>query len=372
MYGAPTVRCRERSGYPCDVIVHLDSPHCGDPAHFTGANGGVPVRRQRARVVPLIVDEDYDLVEYTADLDPVSFDPRRVQLSRGAIAAWGRHPVELREKLKEALLRGGYWRTASGGHLLEIGRHQILLSEDGRCCDTYTFLPQPTEPAYGGPIDTLVPPAWDQDDVGLAPHVIRQFAGRHRVSEDDAAEELFDLLDHAVERGKHIRDNRGYHRLSADGFTLIISPDDSTITSYHTLHAERTPSEVRNKVPSRFGRRKMRTPEEWAAWHEERDRAVSEVPAELWVPTAAISDHFDPSRTRITTAVADPARPDRREVLDSVREALRQAAAAGQWNSAEDGHHFLDHEGRRWTISADGRGVLGCEPAWPQSDTVPT
>jgi hypothetical protein len=41
--------------------------------------------------------------------------------------------------------------------------------------------------------------------VALSPHAIRQFAGRHRVDEDTAAAELFDLPDDADAPGKHRR-----------------------------------------------------------------------------------------------------------------------------------------------------------------------
>jgi hypothetical protein len=31
----------------------------------------------------------------------------------------------LQKKIREALLRGGYWRTAVGGHLLEAGSQHL-------------------------------------------------------------------------------------------------------------------------------------------------------------------------------------------------------------------------------------------------------
>lgn len=315
-YSAPKVRCADRSGYPCDRIVALDSPHCGNRAHFPGANGGVRISRRTPGAVPLTVDEDYDLIDDAPDLDPVTFDTRKVHVTDHAQQAWGQHPKVLQAKIRQALLRGGYWRTVTGGHLLELGRHQMLLSADGRRCESYVYLPERPPVESGEPVGELVEPAWDREAVELSPEAVRQFAGRHRVTEDDAADELFALLDDAAARGKRYAEN-GYHHFWVDGFTLVLTPDGRTVVGYRTVHAERTPSEVRNKVKSRFQRRASEdmTAEERAALHAERDNRVADVPADRWVPTAHISDHFDPQRARITGGVIAHDRADRSQGL---------------------------------------------------------
>lgn len=363
---SPKVRCSERSGYPCTKIVGLDSPHCGNPVHFPGANGGVPVPRtgRRQRIVPLTVSEDYDLIDETPDLDPVTFDARRVHISGPTLEAWGRHPKALQGKIRKALLRGGYWRTATGGHLLETGSDQMLLSSDGRRCDAYTRLPPRPTADSGDPAEALVEPAWDCEAVELSPYAVRTFTGRHRVDEDQAEEELFDLLDDAAIRGRQRRADNGDHLLIVDGFTLVLSPDGATVVDYRTVHAERTPSQVRAKVPSRFhGGSKKPSPE----WLARRDQWLNDIPPERRLTLEQACGFFDPDRAWITGAVLTRDRPDRDAAPDAVHDALRQAVAHGQWAAGPDGRHILEHDCRRWTVSADGRGVLGCDPPWPQS-----
>lgn len=201
----------------------------------------------------------------------------------------------------------------------------------------------------------------------LSPHAVRQFVGRHRVDEDHAVDELFDLLDDAAIRGKQYRGANGNHYLAVDGFTLVLCPDGATIVNYRTVHVERTPSEVRNKVRSRFGHSRQRSslnPEEWLTLMAERDRAVSEVAPDSWIPTPQILGIFDPERARITGSIAAHGRSDRAAIIDAVRENLHRAADDGHWTTGEHGRHILQHGERRWLISPDGKGVLGCDPPW--------
>jgi hypothetical protein len=317
----------------------------------------------------LTVNEDYDLIDDTPDLDPVTFNARGVSISAVALEAWGRHPVALQARIRDALLYGGYWRTVTGGHLLEIGRHKVVLSSDGKRCDSYCRLPDLPAFINTNPIDALTEPEWDREAVTISPHAVRQFAGRHRVDEDEATDEIFHLLDDAAARGKRYRRETLIHTLSVDGFTLVLSPDGTTILSYRTVHAERTPSEVRNKVPSRFKHKHKhkpeRSPEEVTALLAERDRTVSEVPPDRWLSTTQVADFFDPDRTRITASVVKHGHPNRYSILDDIREELRGAVANGRWEVADNGCHVLQHLQRRWTISPDGRGVLSCTPPWP-------
>jgi hypothetical protein len=365
MAPAPKVRCQERSGYSCTKIVSLDSPHCGDPSHFPGANGGVSVPRaaSRPRAVPLTVSEDYDVIGDTPDLDPVTFNARRVHVSQPALEAWGGHPKALQAKIRRALLRGGYWRTVTGGHLLEFGPHQMVLSSDGRRCESYSRLLPGSRVSSGEPIEALVEPAWDRESVELSARAVRQFTGRHRVDEDQAEDELFDLLDDAADRGKQERAPNGNHRLKVDGFTLTLTPDGATVVSYRTLHAERTPSQVRNKAPSRFQQARRSRTLDWLARHDQR---LLQLPPECWIPLAQVPGVFDPGHAWIIGMVVAHDQAEANAVRDAVREALQQAVVNGRWESGQDGRHILECDGRRWTISPDGRGVLGCDPPWPQ------
>lgn len=359
-YLAPKVRCRDRSGYPCDEVVALNSPHCGNRAHFPGANGGAPITSRHSQAIPLSVNEDYDLVDDTPDLDPVTFDSRKVHITQQALESWGRHPAALQAKIRDALIRGGYWRSADGTHQLELGRHQMVLSEDGRRCESYARLPEPPAPTWGEPID-LDQPAWNADSVSIDPAAIRAFTGRHRVDEDTARRELAILIRDAAASGTRHRTNDGSHRLSHRGFTIVVSPDGTVVTGYQTSHLERTPSQVRDKVPSRFGHGRQRVVEAFAS-PSARDQAVGNPPRMTSIEIATV---FDPDRVWITSAVVDHSLPDRDLVVDGIRDALRRAARGGQWVAGAAGRHNLHHRGRRWIISSDGTCVLSCRPPWP-------
>ncbi len=262
MHSSPKIRCGQRSGYDCDVLVSLDSRHCGDPDHVPGAEGGAARERARSERPRLTVDEEYDLFDESIDgddLDPVTFDVSRVHLTKGALAAWPRKPWALKEEIRRALLRGGYWRTDDGGHLLEHRRHQMELSPDARRCIAYRPLAPVAMPESGDAVDELdADHGWDPEDVELTEGVLRTFGGRHRVDEDAAAEELFDLLDDALVRGRRSRRADGSHRLEVDGFFLFLTPDGLNVYDYESKHAERTPAQVRNGVPSRFGKGRQR------------------------------------------------------------------------------------------------------------------
>ena len=71
----------------------------------------------------------------------------------------------------------------------------------------------------GEPIPALVEPSWDREAVGLSPRAVRQFAGRHRIDEDQAEEELFDVPDDAAVRGRQERTSNGNHRPTVDGWS---------------------------------------------------------------------------------------------------------------------------------------------------------
>ncbi len=263
--------------------------------------------------------------------------------------------------MREALIVGCYWRSADGTHLLEVGRHQMALSSDGLRCERYAQLTESPARTWGEPID-LVEPGWNRHAVVFDPAVVRAFVGRHRVDEETARQELSSLLGDAADSGARRGAADGSHRLSHRGFTVVLSPDGAVITGYETTHFERTPSQVRDKKPSRFGQggaQPVATPS------ARRDQEVSSPPRNRRVTLAQIAKVFDPDGAWITAAVVDHDLPDRDVVVDGVREALRRAARVGRWVAGTAGRFNLHHRGRRWIISADGKGVLSCKPPWP-------
>jgi hypothetical protein len=162
-------------------------------------------------------------------------------------------------------------------------------------------------------------------------------------------DELFGLLDDAAARGTQQRGRNGNHWLRVDGFTLVLTPDGATVVSYSTVHAERTPSQVRSKAPSRFGGggRRGGGSKPSPGWLARRDQRLQEVPPERWLAPAQVPGYFDPDRVWITGAVVPHDHPDPVAARQAVREALRQAAAGGRWTAGQDGRHVLGGDGHR-------------------------
>jgi hypothetical protein len=194
---------------------------------------------------------------------------------------------------------------------------------------------------------------------------VRAFVGRHRVDDETARRELSRLLADAADSGTHRKAADGSHQLSDRGFTVTLSPDGAVMTGYETSHFERTPSQVREKAPSRFGYARQRRAEPGASPTALRDEALINPPRNRRVTLEQIAKVFDPDTAWITAAIVDHDLPDRDVVVDGVRGALRRAARAGRWVAGTAGRFNLHHQGRRWIISADGKGVLSCKPPWP-------
>ena len=194
---------------------------------------------------------------------------------------------------------------------------------------------------------------------------MRAFVGRHRVDADTARRGLSWLLCDATDNGARRKGPDGSHRLSYQGFTVIVSPDGAVVTGYETNHFERTPSQVRDKIPSRFGHARQRGAESAATPSALQDLAVSNPAPNTRVTIGQIAQVFDPNSAWITAAVIDHDLPDREVAVDGVRDALRRAVRVGRWVAGTAGRFNL-HDGiRRWIISADGSGVLSCKPSWP-------
>jgi hypothetical protein len=248
----------------------------------------------------------------------------------------------------------------------------MVLSSDGLRCERYAHLPEPPKRTWGEPID-LVEPVWSLQAVAIDPAVVRWFVGRHRVDEETARRELSGLLRYAAEDGTRRKAADGSHLLSHQGFTVVLSPDGAVITGYETVHFERTPSQVRDRMPSRFGRARQRDGEPVASPSARRDQALLNPPKNTRVSIEEIPKVFDSKYAWVTSAVVDHDLPNRDVMVDGLRVALRSAARGGRWVAGTAGRFNLHHRGRRWIISADGQGVLSCKPPWPlgaQSNTA--
>ena len=253
-HGVPMIECSLRSGYECNKPVALDERHCGDPEHRVGANGGHGSDRQDDRRRPrLAVNEEFDIIEETPDLDPVTFHAANCHVRREALLQVGRGPFWVQDTVQQALIFGLYWRGPLGEHLVQIDAHQFSISADGRTITRYErdTTPPPPDPQLAEPLDAL-PSGWAPAKLEITSYAVTYFARRHRVSEETARQELLDFVADAHARGKVDKHN-GRHRLRLGAYSALVSPDGRTLVGYKTFKARRTPSEVRSKTLSRFG-----------------------------------------------------------------------------------------------------------------------
>ena len=253
-HGTPMVECSLRSGFECQRPVALDERHCGDPEHSVGANGGQRPEPQDGRRRPrLTVDEDFDIIVETPDLDPLTFHAANCHIRQEVLVQAGRGSFWVQDEVQQALIHGLYWRGPRGEHFVQGGENRFSISSDGQTITQYErdTTPSLPDPQLAEPLDAL-PPDWAPSSLEITPHTVTYFARRHRVPEQTARQELLDLAADARARGK-VDKQDGRHRLQWDAFCVWVSIDGRTLVRYRTWEAERTPSQVRNKVPSRFG-----------------------------------------------------------------------------------------------------------------------
>lgn len=201
--------------------------------------------------------------------------------------------------------------------------------------------------------DDLRADTFDPSRLVVGVRAQRAFTSHHGTDASTAIDELRFLAAEALRHGTYGRTDGGFHSLWFNGFGVVISPDGSMITGYRTLHYERTPRQVAEGVPSRFGKRLGRG---------DAPRRVPGPPLPLDELVAA----FDPATTEIArTALRLFAK---REGIDEddpaleprLRRELADAAATGTWRAGDRGPDAFVLEGptRCWIVAADSGLVI--------------
>lgn len=201
--------------------------------------------------------------------------------------------------------------------------------------------------------DDLDPATFDASRLAVGVRAQQAFTSHHGTDAATAIDELRFLAGEALRSGTYERTDRGFHSLAFKGFDVVISPDGTTITTYRTLHYERTPRQVVERVPSRFGKRLGRGG---------APKRVAGPPLPLDELVAA----FDPLTTEIAhTALRLYARRESIDendpaLEDRLRTDLRDAAATGTWRASDrgPGAFVLEDPTRCWVIAADNGLVI--------------
>lgn len=149
----PSFLCSDVTSADCDVVFRADAPHCGNPDHHLEPIRGTPNSiprpvRQKAR---LVVNEDYDLVEddeTERDLDPDTFDPEDVWVSRDVQSVFTWHhntsPEDAIENVRLVIrlavhdVSGNYYLHRNGLHEFRWRGSYVAVTPNLACAVRYT------------------------------------------------------------------------------------------------------------------------------------------------------------------------------------------------------------------------------------------
>ena len=193
----------------------------------------------------------------TGGLDVREFSYTDVHLTPAARERFTGSTLAQRILLGCAVRHGTYRPGRDEAHLVAYGAHRFILSADAAVAISYqeADTARPRRGA-GAPVatHTLDEVGFDAATVAIRDRVIEAFSNKHGTDDQEAEEEIRAFLDDTLARHKHRVARNGCHVFAADGYTVWVAPDGAEVTKYETLHIERTPGDVRNGVPSRFGR----------------------------------------------------------------------------------------------------------------------
>lgn len=194
-------------------------------------------------------------------LDPHDFNYAEVGITNTARKAFEGDDLEMLILLGCAVRHGGYRPGREGAHKVFYKEHNFILSSGADVVVSYAKY----EKARKNQRDTvevevktidLNETGFDPETIELGRGMIYSFINKHGVDEDEAEEEIRSFLAWANEENKHRVLKNGCHLFDHQGFKVWVSPDGKLATKYETLHIERTPLDVKEGVPSRFGKKR--------------------------------------------------------------------------------------------------------------------
>ncbi len=228
-------------------------------------------------------------------------------------------------------------------------RPTITVDED------FDLLGEDVGPDFGTPeavaLPDLDPDEFDPSSLKVATRCQREFTEHHQVTPEVAIEEIHQFAVYALRQGGYKRLDNGAHYLSRDGFRIWLSPDARMVTGYRTLHFERTPSQVRGRVRSRFKKIKKGSGRHGPPGPTLRldEMAANVDPARIAISASAMNSFAKSHGTR----AKDPL------VEGWLRQELAQALRTGTWAPAKSSEaYLLRRDDRGWVFTPDGRLLL--------------
>lgn len=212
-----------------------------------------PERSGRANMYePDLEEHDED----GADIDPYEFSYAHCAVTKRAREEYGGDDIELLILLGCAVRHGGYRPGKGGAHRFSYRDHLFVLSPDGSAVIGYMQREQRVKERRES-VDgvELEETEFGPESVHIRDSVIDTFVNKHGVEDEEAEEEIREFLAWALEAKKHRLLKNGCHLFDHQGYKVWVSPDGREATKYDTLHIERTPRDVRDGVPSRFGKK---------------------------------------------------------------------------------------------------------------------
>lgn len=283
-------RAETRLAFAADLAEALDRGECEDLATFIEQDGAVvprgahsweevqtviaakragrptvPGRTKKRREAPRrftranMYEPDMERAEDVGgdeDVDPYEFSYAECAVTNRAREDFRGEDLDMLILLGCAVRHGGYRPGKGGAHRVSYREHTFVLSPDGLAVIGY-MRREGRERKHGEEVQgvDLGSTGFSPDTVRIKDSVIDAFVNKHGVDDEEAEEELREFLSWALESKKHRLLKNGCHLFDHQGYKVWVSPDGEEATKYETLHIERTPRDVREGVPSRFGKR---------------------------------------------------------------------------------------------------------------------
>lgn len=212
--------------------------------------------KHRANIFESEYDSGDDVRGDEDGIDPAGFSYGEVHLSAKSLEAFGGDDLAMRILVGCAVRHGEYEAGRDGAHIVRFGEHSFVMVPDCSAVIGYRKQTKRQHPKRDDEVVqtvSLEDAGFDPEKVVISGRVIDAFCGKHGCDEDEAEDEIRDFMQDALERERVRVAKNGCHIFDVDGYTVWVSPDAKRVTKYATKHIERTPRDVREGVPSRFG-----------------------------------------------------------------------------------------------------------------------
>ncbi len=197
------------------------------------------------------------------------------------------------------------------------------------------------------------------DEVFVTQRAVEGFLFHHGGDRVAAETEILAMLEDFSLRAIGHQSSGGFLALARDGYEIVLSPDRDAVTSYSTVHRERTWSQFKAGVRSRFGKRASK-----AVPPPAESEPISVEPPEQILALIDLEAIYL-TRSAFSRGVKMMGTAgEESEVENFLRQALRgDIVADPAVERSENGAHLIHASTRTWILRADLLMVIGVRPA---------